>query len=229
MRLVGLIGGTTWLSSRDYYQHLNRLVQEACGGVESARVLLWSFNFGEVQRNNLRDDQAANLALILDGCRKMEAAGAEAVAVCANTMHMFAPEIRAAVGIPLIHLVEACAEYAADHEIRKLLLLGTRYTMEGEFYAKPYLDRGIELVIPGDADRIEIHRTIYEEMAKEQFLESTREMYRRIIGEYRETGIDGVIMGCTEIPILLAGEALGVPQLDTAKIHSRAIVQIMLG
>ena len=228
MRLVGLIGGTTWLSSRDYYQHLNRLVQEACGGVESARVLLWSLNFGEVQRNNLRDDQAANLELVLNGCRRMEAAGAEAVAICANTMHMFASEIRAAIGIPLIHLVEACAEFAVENGMRKLLLLGTRYTMEGEFYAKPYLERGIDLVIPGEVDRIEIHRTIYDEMAKEQFLESTRETYRRIIGEYRGAGIDGVIMGCTEIPILLAGEDLGVPLLDTALIHSRAIVRFML-
>jgi aspartate racemase len=229
MRMLGLVGGTSWLSSVEYYSMLNRLANEELGGVDAAKLVLWSVNFGDVARNNARNEQSANLAMILEGCRKVEMAGAEAVVICANTMHCFAAEIQPRIGIPIINLVNEVASEIQDCGLDRVLLLGTKYTMELGFFQAELEKKGIQVDLPGPDDREYIHRTIYEELTRGEFRAETRLEYLRICARSRAQGVKGVILGCTEIPILLGGQDLAMEVFDTLKIHVRTAADFMLG
>ncbi len=224
-----MVGGCSSVSTTEYYVHLNQLVNQRLSGHDAARLVLWSMNFGDIQRNNQRGDHHATGQLVLEGCRKVEAAGAEGVIICANTLHMFADEIQTQIGIPIIHLIDVLA-----HEIRRqgfnhVLLLGTRYTMEMAFFRDRLLLHGVTAVTPDDAGRTYVHEKIYSEMVKGKFLPETQAEFTRIIQQGVEGGAQGVIMGCTEIPLLLANIEVGIPKFDTSFIHAQAAVDFMLG
>ncbi len=228
MCLLGMVGGASWVSTVEYYRHVNSLVNERAGGVEAANIVLWSLNFGDLQRNNIANDTAATFALILEGCKKVEAAGAEAIIICASSMHRYIEELQPQLNIPIIDLRLAVAKEAERLGLKRLLLLGTRPTMEDGFCRDFLESHGIEVLIPNPTDRDVIHRTIFEEMGKGLFRIATRQSYREIIHRGIADGADGVIMGCTEIPILLEGEKHPVPFLDSTLLHSRAAVEFIL-
>ncbi len=228
MRLLGMVGGASWVSTVEYYRHVNSLVNERAGGVEAANIVLWSLNFGDLQRNNIANDAAATFDLILEGCRKVESAGAEAIIICANSMHRYVEDLQPQLNVPIIDLRLAVAQEAERLGLKRLLLLGTRPTMEDGFCREFLENHGIEVFIPNASDRELIHRTIFEEMGKGLFRIATRQSYREIINRGIADGAEGVIMGCTEIPILLEGEKQPVPFLDSTFLHSRAAVEFIL-
>ncbi len=228
MCLLGMVGGASWVSTVEYYRHVNSLVNERAGGVEAANIVLWSLNFGDLQRNNIANDSGATFNLILEGCKKVEAAGAEAIIICASSMHRYVADLQPQLHIPIIDLRLAVAQEAERLGLKRLLLLGTRPTMEDGFCRDFLESHGIEVLIPNPADRDVIHRTIFEEMGKGLFRIATRQSYREIINRGIADGAEGVIMGCTEIPILLEGENHPVPFLDSTFLHSRAAVEFIL-
>jgi len=228
MCLLGMVGGASWVSTVEYYRHVNSLVNERAGGVEAANIVLWSLNFGDLQRNNIANDSGATFNLILEGCKKVEAAGAEAIIICASSMHRYVEDLQPQLKIPIIDLRLSVAQEAEQLGLKRLLLIGTRTTMEDGFCRDFLESHGIEVLIPNAADRDLIHRTIFEEMGKGLFRIATRQSYREIINRGVADGAEGVIMGCTEIPILLEGEKHPVPFLDSTFLHSRSAVEFIL-
>jgi aspartate racemase len=223
-----MVGGASWVSTVEYYRHVNSLVNERAGGVEAANIVLWSLNFGDLQRNNIANDSGATFNLILEGCKKVEAAGAEAIIICASSMHRYVEDLQPQLKIPIIDLRLSVAQEAEQLGLKRLLLIGTRTTMEDGFCRDFLESHGIEVLIPNAADRDLIHRTIFEEMGKGLFRIATRQSYREIINRGVADGAEGVIMGCTEIPILLEGEKHPVPFLDSTFLHSRSAVEFIL-
>ncbi len=229
MKRVGLIGGTTWHSTADYYSRLNRLVQERLGGLSSAECLIASVDFAPIDKNNKANDQPANERIMLDAAKRLKAAGAQGIAFCANTPHMFAENIKAQIKLPLIHIGDATTKEVVSAGISTIALLGTRYTMEKDFFYRRLADAGIIVLIPEDSDRQLIHDSIFDEFAKGIFSEQTRSQYVRVIDDLTSRGAQGVILGCTEMPLLIRPEDVFIPTFDTTAIHVRAIGEFMLG
>lgn len=224
MKHIALIGGTTWLSTIDYYRIINQTVNERLGGVHAAKLILHSVNYGEIVPLTKAGNWAAIADIIGDAAQKAEQAGACCLLLCANTMHVIAPDIQNRVSIPVIHIAEATAQAIRVKELKKVLLLGTRYTMQASFYPEQLKLKGIDLCVPDQADQEYINNSIYEEMGKGLFLPETRTAYLSIIEKHRKDGIDGVILGCTEIPLLLSQDDSDLPLFDTTRIHALAAV-----
>jgi aspartate racemase len=225
MKRIGLVGGTTWHSTAVYYQLLNEGVQERLGGVASADLVLASVNFAEVAKNNLTLDWDANLKIITEAACGVAAGGSKALLLCANTMHMHAPEVADATGLPVIHIAEATATACLAKGITTVALLGTRFTMEMDFFRDRLSAAGLKWVIPSEADRAFIHETIFAEMAKGLFTDETRARYVQII---QNLPAEGVILGCTELPILIRPDDVTLPTFDTTAIHVAAALEFML-
>lgn len=225
-RVIGLIGGMSWESSAEYYRIINETVRTRLGGVRSARVLMWSFDFGEIealQRAGRWDDAADLLA---DAARRLERGGADVVLLCTNTMHRVAERVQAAVAIPLLHIADPTAERIRAAGLRRLGLLGTRFTMEQAFYKGRLADRhGLNVLVPGDEDRVLVHRVIYDELVQGRVEPASREAYRGVIARLVDRGAEGVILGCTEIGLLIRPEDCPVPVFDTAVLHAEAAVE----
>jgi aspartate racemase len=222
-KTVGLLGGMSWESTVPYYRVLNREVGRALGGVHSARVLLLSVDFGEIEalQHAGRWDELG--AMLAGEARTLEEAGADFLVVCTNTMHRVVPAIEREISIPVLHIADATAERIADVGIRRVGLLGTRFTMEEDFYRGRLEDRhGLDVRVPPEPDRAEVHRVIYEELVLGRILDGSREEYRRIVADLVEAGAEGVILGCTEIGLLLEPGDASVPLFDTALIHAEA-------
>jgi aspartate racemase len=229
MKTIGLIGGITWLSTLDYYRQLNELVNKKMGGVHSAKILLHSLDFAEIKQLT-QDDDWEGLARIMSAAAKgLAAAGADAIVIGANTMHNIADEVQAAVNIPLIHIGTVTAGAVKASGIKKVALLGTKYTMQMDFYKARLAANGIEAIIPGEADIELVNNSIYNEFGAGVFLPETKKAYLRIIDSLVERGAEGIILGCTEIPILIKQEDCPVPVFDTALIHAAAAVDFALG
>lgn len=225
MKTIGLIGGMSWQSTLQYYRLCNELVQKRLGGSHSAKLLLANVDFHEVEALQLRGawDEAGQLLLRYG--RSLQAGGADIVLIGANTMHKVAPVLEANLQIPLLHVVDATATAIKRQGGRLAGLLGTRYTMEQPFYRERLSARHqIPTIVPDEEDRTIIHRIIYEELAHGQFLESSREHFRRIIRALVAQGADGVILGCTEIPMLVSPDDSPVPTFDTTTLHAAAAV-----
>lgn len=229
MKTIGLIGGLTWLSTAEYYRLLNTLVQEQLGGSHSARIVLHSVDFEEIKTLTFAGDWAGISRLISSVAQQLEKAGADCLLIGANTMHRIAPEVQAAVQIPVLHIAEATAREIHRQGLKKVALLGTRYTMELGFYQEKLAEAGIETILPADSDRQYVHDAIYQEMGKNIFLPATREQFIRIIQNLALAGAQGVILGCTEIPLLLQQKHSPLPVFDTTAIHSNAAVAFALG
>lgn len=228
MKTIGLVGGISWVSTLDYYRYLNEGVNERLGGLEFARLIIHSLNYADIKRNNDRNAWHETRDLIVTACRQMEQAGAGALLLCANTMHMIAEEVQAAVGIPLIHIAAVTADAIREKGITKVALLGTRFTMEQDFFRSRLTAAGIQALIPGEADRAFIHETIADELGKGIIRPGTKRRYRDISEALIAEGAEGVILGCTEIPLLIKPGDLAVPVFDTTYIHAMAAVRFAL-
>ncbi len=230
MKVIGLIGGMSWESSLEYYRVINQLVRQKLGGQNNATTLMYTVNFHdieELQRNGQWDLAADALAV---AAQRLERGGADYIFLCTNTMHKVAPAIQAAVSIPLIHLATATADRIQQAGVRKVALLGTKFTMEQDFYKGILInDYGLDVMIPNDAERDEIHRIIYDELCLGQILPSSRQTYAQIIRRMEDEGAEGVILGCTEITLLVKPEDSRVPQFDTTLIHAEKAVELALG
>lgn len=230
MKRLGLIGGSTWLSTVEYYSQINRLANIAVGGSEFPELILYSVNFGELSRNVAGGRMDLNIQLTVDRVRDIKAAGAEAVVLCANTLHLAAERIEAEVGLPVIHVARATASAIEAAGLNKVGLLGTRFTMEGTFFTDCLHDAKIDALVPESlSDRQAIHDPIFQEFGAGIFSAETKATYLRIIDELIQRGAEGIIFGCTEIPLLLKPEDVPVPTFDTTTIHSEAAVRFALG
>jgi aspartate racemase len=225
-KVIGMLGGMSWESSAEYYRIVNQRVQERLGGVASARCLLWSFDFAEIEtlQHEGRWDDAT--ALMVDAARRLEAAGADLLVICTNTMHLMAEEIGAAVTIPLLHIADPTGERIRSSGIRRVGLLGTAFTMEQPFYRGRLEARfGLEVLVPDADDRATVHRIIYDELVQGRVEPVSRAAYRAVIARLVERGAEGIILGCTEIMLLVRAEDSAVPLFDTTTLHAEAAVE----
>lgn len=228
MKTLGLIGGTTWVSTVDYYRYINKLTTERLGGLNSAKILLYSVRFSEIK--NLADaGDWESLGELMSGiAQNLEKGGAEAIVLCANTMHIVADKVQEKTTIPLIHITDATAKEILAQNLKKVALLGTGFTMNNDFYKDRLSEYGIETIVPNDEERDFIHWSIFEELAKDIFTRETKEKYLEIIGKLNDRGAEGIIFGCTEIPMLLKPEDCNIPSFDTTLLHAKAAVEFAL-
>jgi aspartate racemase len=231
MKTLGLIGGITYLSTVEYYRALNERVNQRLGGNHSAKVILYSVDFAEFQPPAPEDEPGwADIARRFgDAAVRLEGAGAEGLVLCANTPHKVAPAIRARTRIPLVHIAEATAAAVAARGVDRVALLGTRPTMEAAFYPEILRARGVDIVVPDADERAWIHASIFGELVKGVFRDETRARYVDVIGRLAARGARGVILGCTEIPLLLKEGDCALPTFDTTMLHVGAAVDFMLG
>jgi aspartate racemase len=225
MKTIGLLGGMSWESTVTYYQAVNESVKERLGGLHSAKVALVSVDFHEIEilQHEDRWDEAGEI-LAADAAR-IEAAGADFLVICTNTMHRVALQIEESIRIPLLHIADATAEEIKKAGISKIGLLGTRFTMEQDFYAGRLAERhGLEVLIPDDAGRETVHRVIYDELCLGKIIPESRSHYAEIIAELGRRGAQGVILGCTEISLLVGPEDSSIPVFDTTSIHAQKAV-----
>jgi len=227
--VIGLIGGLSWESSAEYYRIINETVRNRLGGLRSARCLMWSFDFGEIEalQRAGRWDEAT--ALMIDAARRLERGGADLFLICSNTMHRTADEIAAMVQIPLLHIADPTAERVCTRGIRCVGLLGTAFTMEQEFYKGRLKSRfGLDVLVPDADDRALVHRVIYDELVQGRVEQTSRDAYRGVIERLVARGVKAVILGCTEIMMLVRPEDSPVPLFDTTRIHVEAAVEYAL-
>lgn len=229
MKTLGLAGGTTWLSTVDYYRYINEGINKKTGGEEFARCIIYSFNFSDLRKFTQANDWDSVLREVSKACKNLEHSGADAIVLCANTLHYIADELKPKLNIPLIHIAEATATEIKKHNLNKAALLGTKFTMEFDFIKSKLAEKHIETIIPHDAEREFIHHTIYNELAYNVFKPETKARYINIISKLAEQGAQGVILGCTEIPLLIKQDDLNIPAFDTTKIHADAAVDFALG
>lgn len=230
MKTIGLIGGMSWESTVPYYRQINETVKQRLGGLHSARLVLYSVDFHEIERLQHAGDWDAAGALVAHAARALEAAGAGCVVLCTNTMHKVAPAIEAAVAIPLLHIADPTAAAIARTGLAIVGLLGTRFTMEQDFYVERLRQRhGLQVLVPPAADRELVHRVIYEELCRGKVLDRSRADYRRVIAGLAARGAQGVILGCTEISMLVTQQDAPVPLFDTTMIHAVGAAEWALG
>ncbi len=228
MKTLGLIGGTSWISTIDYYRIINQEVNTRLGGLTSAKLFLYSLNYEEFKPPPDPANWEPVIELLLCASKKLENAGADCIVLCANTPHMFADTIQQNISIPLIHIAIATAKEIMKQRLNKVGLLGTKFTMEQKFFTERLSKYGIETLIPGNADREFIHRSIFEELGMGMFKDETKKRYLKIIKSLIDKGAEGIILGCTEIPLLVKKEECSVPVFDTTIIHAKAAVDFAL-
>jgi aspartate racemase len=226
VRVLGLLGGMSWESTVTYYRAINETVRERLGGFHSAKLLVHSVDFHEIEQLQRAGDWERAGALLADAARGLEAAGAELLLICANTMHLVAPAIEAAVRIPLLHIADATGEEVRSAGLATVGLLGTRFTMEQAFYRDRLRERhGLTVLVPDEPERELVHRVIYEELVLGKLVDASRAAYRRVMAGLVDRGAQGIVLGCTEIPLLIGPEDAAVPLFDTTAIHARRAVE----
>ncbi|MFI1157512.1 aspartate/glutamate racemase family protein [Streptomyces sioyaensis] len=224
MKTIGLLGGMSWESTAEYYRLLNELTRERLGGLHSSRCVLYSVDFAEIERLQTegRWEQAAEV--LAEAARALEAAGAEILLLCTNTMHKVAGQVAAAVTVPLLHLADTTADAVRDSGLRRIGLLGTAFTMEQDFYRNRLESHGLEVRVPDAAGRSIVHRTIYEELCQGIVREESRQSLMAIIRDLVTAGAEGIVLGCTEIELLIKPEHSPVPVFPTTRLHAEAAV-----
>ena len=229
MKVIGLIGGMSWESTAEYYRIINRTVKERLGGYHSGKILLYSVDFSEIEKlqRGGRWDKATEF--ICDAARRVELGGADCLLICTNTMHKMAAEVQQAVKIPLLHIADATAMVIKKKGIRRVALLGTKYTMEEEFYkGRLKAKHGLDVLIPSEEERGSINKTIYDELCLGQVEGESKNRFVLIIKRLKERGGEGVILGCTEISLLIKQKDSPLELFDTTAIHARAAVDFAL-
>ncbi len=230
MKTIGLIGGMSWESSIEYYRIINETVRDRLGGLHSAQSLMYSVEFAEVEALQHRGDWPRLTALMVDAAQRLERGGADFLVLCTNTMHKMADDMQRGVAIPLLHIADATAAEVKGRGLSKVGLLGTRFTMEEDFYRGRLAERhGLEVLIPSEAEREIVDRVIYEELCAGKIVAASREDYRRVMAHLAEQGAQGIVLGCTEIGLLVGDEDSPVPLFDTTRIHAVAAAEYALG
>ena len=222
MKVIGLIGGMSWESTIPYYRIINETVKERLGGLHSAKIILYSVDFYEIEQLQRAGDWAIAEEILGEAACALRSAGADFIVICTNTMHIVADTVQKQAGIPLLHIVDSCAQKIKRQGLKRVGLLGTSFTMEQEFYRGRMLTHhGIETVIPDASDRKVVHNVIFMELCLGIINEASRLQYRRIIKQLIKKGAEGIVLGCTELPMLIAAHDAPVPLFDTARIHAR--------
>lgn len=229
MKAIGLLGGMSWESSAEYYRLINERVRDTLGGLRSAHCVLYSVDFAEIERMQAEGRWADAAATLADAAEALERAGADLLVLCTNTMHKVADDIAARIGIPLLHLADATATAIRAAGLHRVGLLGTGFTMAQPFYRDRLAAHGLDVLVPGEADRDTVHRIIYSELVLGVTTEASRQAYRAVIGRLVDAGAQGIVYGCTEIELLVGPEDASVPTFPTTRLHAEAAVDIALG
>jgi len=229
MKTIGLIGGMSWESSAQYYAIINRAVRDRLGGSHSAKILMHSLDFGEIERLQHDGDWSSLTVQMVDVAKRIQAGGADFVLICSNTMHLMADAMAAEIDIPLLHVVDQTSAAIVKAGLKRIGLLGTAFTMERPFYRDRLAAAGLEVLIPSDADRRDVHRVIYEELVAGKFEPVSRQIYREVIARLVERGAQAIVLGCTEIMLLVDQSDSAVPLFDTTSLHALAAVDLALG
>ncbi len=226
MKKIGLIGGLSWVSTAEYYRRLNQITQETLGGVHSARLALESVDRqAYVDAVIERKDEAAACEQILHAAQNVEKAGAAFIVISCNDVHRFVPEIAPHIDIPFLHIADVAAMAIKAAKLKSVALLGVRKTMEGDFYSGILRKHGLQVIIPNEAQKTYIHDTIYSELVNDIFTDATRQGYVKTIDDLGLRGAEGVVLGCTEIPLLLKPEDIRIPSFSTSELHCRAAIE----
>lgn len=226
MKTIGLIGGMSWESSLQYYKIINETVKSKLGGLHSAKCIMYSVDFEEIELLQHQGKWEELTYIMVDAARSLKGAGADFIVICTNTMHKMAEDIERKAGIKVLHIAEVTGEKIIQKGLKKVGLLGTKFTMEQDFYKKVLKDKfNVEVIIPDEADREVVHKIIYEELCKGILKDASREKYKEIINRLKSKGAEGVVLGCTEIPLLIKQEDVSVPVFDTTTIHGIAAVE----
>lgn len=220
MKILGLIGGISWVSTIEYYKYINQMANEKLGGNHFAECIIYSLNYGEVIAKSKANDNAGILNIVTDACIHLKNSGAEAILLCANTMHLLYDELQHRVDLPILHIADATAMDIKKQQLKKVALLGTKPTMERDFYKNRLLEHGIEAIVPGSQDRAFIGTSIDEELTRGILEQTTKDRYLAIIQQLVSEGAEGIILGCTEIPLLIKQEDCEVPAFDTTFVHA---------
>ena len=229
MKTIGLIGGMSWESTSTYYSLLNRMARERLGGLHSAKLLLWSFDFAEIEALQAHGDWDGASAAMIKAAQKVEKAGADCLIICTNTMHKMALQVQESIGIPLLHIADATAAAIRSSGSVRPLLLATRYTMEQDFYLGRLADCGVNAIVPDSAGRDEVHKIIYEELCQGIIKKTSKQAYLDIVEKCRQTkGIDSIIFGCTEVGLLISRQDFDLPCFDTTEIHASVAMDFAL-
>ncbi len=229
MKTIGLLGGMSWESTQSYYRIINQVVARELGGLHSAKCLLYSMDFAEIEQLQSAGEWERSAEILADAARALARGGAEFLVICTNTMHKLAPEIESAVGIPLLHIADLTADELIKAGIQKVGLLGTRYTMEQEFYRQRLTFRGIDVLIPNAEDRQLVNRVIYDQLCRGIVDPLSRAEYLRIIETLAGQGAQGMVLGCTEIGLLVSPQDTPMHLFDTAQIHAERAALYALG
>lgn len=228
MKTIGLLGGMSWESSIEYERLINEGVRRALGGVASANLIIRSYNFAEIEALQSAGDWAAAGELLASDARRLEASGADVVVLCTNTMHVVAPAIEEAITVPFLHLADTTASAITDQGLSKIALLGTRYTMEQDFYRGRLVNHGLDVLVPTEPDLTLVHDVIYDELVQGVIRPESKQAYLEVIERLVDRGAEGVIAGCTEIELLVGEDDVAVPYFPTARLHAEAAVTFAL-
>ncbi|WP_445489977.1 aspartate/glutamate racemase family protein [Niallia sp. 03133] len=228
MKTIGLIGGLSWESTVDYYRLINTLIKEKLGGLHSAKCQMYSFDFEEIVALQKSGNWEKATELMVNAAKTLENSGADLVLICTNTMHKMAPEVQEALSVPLIHIAEATAKSINGKGLKKVGLLGTKFTMEHDFYKDILSKNGISTVIPEEKDRQIVHDVIFNELCKGKFHSDSKEKYKDIINKLIAQGAEGIILGCTEIPLLITEKDTDIPLFNTTYLHAKEAVATAL-
>jgi len=228
MKLLGLVGGTGWISTIEYYRTINQEINRRLGNLQSARLILYSFNYAIIHELNEKYDTEGQFALMLDAINKLTQIGAEGIMLCANTLHQFADRLEKQIPVPLIHIATATAKQIKKQGLSTVGFLGTKYTMEMPFYKEKLNKENIKALMPTETERKFIHQTITNELLKGIFKEESKAKFLQIMNDLHRQGAEGIVLGCTEIPLLIKQQDIQLPLFDTLRIHSLAAVDFAL-
>lgn len=221
MKTIGLIGGMSWESTVSYYQIINETIKEKLGGLHSAKILLYSVDFSEIEECQAKGEWDKSAEILSKAAESLENAGADFIVICTNTMHKVVPQIQKDIHIPILHIADAAAEVLIDAGIKTVALLGTKYTMTQDFYKEKLISKGLSVIIPNEAEVDQVNNIIYKELCLGVISDVSREIYAKIIERLKSNGAEGVILGCTEIGLLISQKDSVLPVYDTTKIHAQ--------
>jgi aspartate racemase len=228
MKTIGMIGGTGWPSTLEYYRIINQETNKRLGGLNSAKIILSSFNYADIDNLNKVEDHAGVRRLVLSAMEKLKKASVDFIILCANTLHQYADNLEKETGLKIVHIADATSKEIGRKGLTKIGLLGTKFTMEMDFYTKRLSNSGIESLVPEKPEREFIHNAIMNELLKEEFKEETKEKFLNIINDLEQRGAPGIVLGCTEIPLLIKQNDTHLPVFNTLEIHAKAAVDFAL-
>lgn len=229
MKTIGLIGGMSWESTVTYYQIINRVVQSRLGGFHSAKILLYSVDFSEIEECQVQGDWDKSADILAQAAKNLETAGADFIVICTNTMHKVAPQIQERIGIPIVHIAEAAAQAINAGQISRAALLGTKYTMTQAFYKDKLLSAGIDVIIPDEEDMEFVNHVIFDELCLGTVSDKSKQGFLRIIDKLADKGAQAIVLGCTEIGLLIRPEDTRLPVFDTTDIHATKAALLSIG